>query len=249
MNQDHDQEWKRLGRPSISDRVSPNSTNDAEAVNAGRRSHANGLPARPTGPDPDQVPANTIGAWLFRHRTLLPLPIAVAILVIPSGQTRAIVATILAGATVTAVGEAIRLWGVRQIGTISRTRSERLGPLVETGPFSLVRNPLYLGNIALWAGFALTARLVWLVPLIVVLLAVEYHAIVRWEEGLLEGRLGDAYRDYKARVPRWLPKLQVSRLKSDLKPAFSWRDTLFSERGTLIAIAAGYLLLWLKVHF
>jgi hypothetical protein len=27
---------------------------------------------------------------------------------------------------------------------------------------------------------------------------------------------------------------------------FSWRETLFSERGTLIAIALGYLLLWIK---
>jgi hypothetical protein len=30
---------------------------------------------------------------------------------------------------------------------------------------------------------------------------------------------------------------------------FSWRDTFFSERGTLIAIAAGYALLWIKARF
>jgi hypothetical protein len=30
--------------------------------------------------------------------------------------------------------------------------------------------------------------------------------------------------------------------------AFSWRDTFFSERGTLIAIAAGYILLWIKLR-
>ena len=48
---------------------------------------------------------------------------------------------------------------VHHIGVISRTRSDRLGPLVASGPFALVRNPLYLGNIALWVGFALTARL------------------------------------------------------------------------------------------
>jgi hypothetical protein len=29
---------------------------------------------------------------------------------------------------------------------------------------------------------------------------------------------------------------------------FSWRETLFSERGTLIAIAAGFFLLWLKLR-
>ena len=80
---------------------------------------------------------------------------------------------------------------------ISRTRSDRLGPLVATGPFSLVRNPLYVGNILLWVGFAVSARLLWLAPLVALLLALEYHAIVRWEERLLESRLGDAYRMYE----------------------------------------------------
>ena len=58
-----------------------------------------------------------------------------------------------------ASGELLRLWGVHHIGAISRTRSDRLGPLVDTRPFALVRNPLYLGNIALWVGFAVSARL------------------------------------------------------------------------------------------
>jgi len=33
---------------------------------------------------------------------------------------------------------------------------DRLGPLVDSGPFAIVRNPLYVGNIMLWVGFALT---------------------------------------------------------------------------------------------
>ena len=32
------------------------------------------------------------------------------------------------------------------------------------------------------------------------------------------------------------------------REGFSWRATLFSERGTLFAIAGGYLLLWLKLR-
>lgn len=149
------------------------------------------------------------------------------------------------GAAITAAGELTRLRAVRHIGVVSRTRSDRLGELVSTGPFALVRNPLYLGNVALWTGLAVSARLLWLALAIVLLLAFEYHAIVRWEERLLESRLGESYRSYAARVPRWIPrfgrvKAEVSRLK------FSWRDTLFSERGTLIAIAVGYLLLYVK---
>ena len=168
------------------------------------------------------------------------------------------VALIGAGAILVALGEAIRLWGVRQIGAISRTRSDRLGPLVASGPFALVRNPLYLGNVALWVGFAVSARLLWLAPVFVAILAFEYHAIVRWEERLLEERLGERYHAYTSQVPRWIPttitRARRERREMDFSAGsaastvnvFSWRETFYSERGTLIAIAVGYALLWIK---
>ena len=205
-----------------------------------------------------------LGGWLFRHRTLLPLPFAAAILLLRVGLAPSSTGLLAAGIVVTVLGELLRLWGVHHIGAISRTRTDRLGPLVDSGPFARLRNPLYVGNIALWVGFALTVRLVWLVPGIVTLLGFEYHAIVRWEEHLLEARLGDAYRAYAARVPRWIPTLDhgghsghggeslqdptsVSP-ESSVVTSFSWRETIFSERGTLLAIAAGYLLLWIKAQ-
>jgi protein-S-isoprenylcysteine O-methyltransferase Ste14 len=222
-----------------------------------------------------------LGGWLFRHRTALPLPVAAAILALRVGEAPPSAALVAAGVTLTALGEALRVWGVHHIGAISRTRSDRLGPLVESGPFGLLRNPLYVGNIALWAGFALAARLVWLAPVILVVLGLEYHAIVRWEEGLLESRLGDGYRAYAARVPRWVPTFNrrgrgaTERSKDRSLPIigerrkenllerdscaslpssvvkhepFSWTETLFSERGTLVAVAVGYVLLWLKLR-
>jgi len=186
-----------------------------------------------------------IGGWLFRHRTVIPIPLALAILAIPGSRTQP-AALVSAGSLLVALGEAIRLWGVRHIGAISRTRSERLGPLVASGPFAIVRNPLYVGNVALWAGFAVSARLPWLAPIFVAILAFEYHAIVRWEERLLEERLGERYRAYAAQVPRWLPN--ASRKVSAVSPptVFSWRETFYSERGTLIAIAIGFALVWIK---
>ena len=209
-----------------------------------------------TSPDSTKV-----GDWLFRHRTALPLPIAAAILGLRVGEAAPSLPLIAAGVGITAAGELIRLWGVHHIGAISRTRSDRLGPLIDTGPFALIRNPLYVGNILLWVGFSLVARLVWLAPIVVLLLGAEYHAIVRWEESLLVRRLGDAYRAYTDRVPRWLPTLNRGERKelraqdfsassaTSAVRSFSWKDTLFSERGTFVAMASGYLLLWIKAHF
>jgi protein-S-isoprenylcysteine O-methyltransferase Ste14 len=190
------------------------------------------------------------GAWLFRHRTSLPVPLALALLFLPAAEP-ASSAPVWLGVGFVGGGEALRLWAVRHIGVISRTRSDRLGPLVETGPFALVRNPLYIGNLALWVGFTLSARLVALVPVVVAVLGFEYHAIVRWEESLLESRRGDEYRAYARRVPRWVPRVgswQSLRDRPTRNP-YRWRETLFSERGTLIAIFAGYLLLSIKARF
>jgi hypothetical protein len=94
-----------------------------------------------------------------------------------------------------------------------------------------------------------------LAPVILVLLGLEYHAIVRWEERLLEVRVGETYREYASRVPRWIPTFNDGARgpghthRARPEGIFSWRQTLFSERGTFVAIAAGYLLLWLKARF
>jgi len=209
-----------------------------------------------------------LGGWLFRHRTMIPVPFFLALLFVRAGELPASWRLTATGVVVVILGEAIRLWGVHHIGAISRTRTDRLGPLVDEGPFALVRNPLYLGNIALWVGFALIARLVWMAPLLALVLGLEYHAIVRWEERLLTSRLGAAYRDYMTRVPRWIPTFphrehgghggehvqdspSASSVSSVVK-RYSWRETIFSERGTLIAIVVGYGLLLIKLftfHF
>ena len=196
-----------------------------------------------------------IGAWLFRHRTAIPVPFALALLLLRVGEAPFSWTLVAAGVVLTMAGEWLRLAAVMHIGVISRTRSERLGPLVTTGPFGFVRNPLYIGNALIWVGFALTSRLVWAAPLVGVLLIAEYHEIVRWEERLLESRFGDAYRDYAASVPRWIPRAAQLRTRVEPNPDpraishFPWRETLFSERGTLIAIGVGYALLWTKARF
>ena len=184
-----------------------------------------------------------VGGWLFRHRTVIPLPIALALVILAPASSSVVLLWL--GLLTVVFGEFLRLTAVRHIGTISRTRTDRLGPLVASGPFRWVRNPLYIGNAVLWIGLALVAQLPWLVAPIAFLLALEYHSIVRWEEQLLAERLGQPYRDYMRTVPRWIPR-PPQPSGNPAPPVFSWRETLFSERGTLIAIVAGFVLLWAK---
>ena len=196
-----------------------------------------------------------VGGWLFKRRTWLPLQLAVALLFVRWGEAPASLVFPVIGGSLVVLGELMRLWAVRHIGVISRTRAARLGPVVSSGPFRLVRNPIYLGNMTLWMGFALCARLPWMVPVVAVLLGLQYHAIVQWEEGLLEAQRGPEYTAYAARVPRWIPRWTrmerggsaAARTEQQSPPGrFSWGETFFSERGTLLAIATGCVLMWLK---
>jgi hypothetical protein len=79
-------------------------------------------------------------------------------------------------------------------------------------------------------------------------LGCEYHAIVRWEERRLESQMGERYRAYAARVSRWLPRFDRQSSGRLSAVPFSWRDTFFSERGTLLAIGVGLVLLWAKLR-
>ena len=95
----------------------------------------------------------------------------------------------------------------------------------------------------------MSARLVWLVPIFIVVLGLEYHAIVRWEESLLESRRGDEYRAYAARCRAGFPAVgrrsADASVESPSRSVFLARDVLQRARHA-IAIAVGYLLLWIK---
>ena len=134
------------------------------------------------------------------------------------------------GLAIMTVGEGIRLAAVGHIGLASRTRGDGVGPLVESGPYARMRNPLYAGNVLLFAGLGIV---LWPTALFAVpLIALHYSWIVRWEKRNLAERLGRPYRDYVARVPRWWPTGAPHPGRWDVRRA------LRSERSTLFALAA-----------
>ena len=76
--------------------------------------------------------------------------------------------------------------------------------LVTDGPFRFSRNPMYLGFLLTYLGLALGLN-----SPVALLLALPCMVVMTWgvvlrEERYLEGKFGQPYRDYKARVRRWL---------------------------------------------
>ena len=74
------------------------------------------------------------------------------------------------------------------------------------GPYKFVRNPMYIGGLAMLAGFGLFQRSL-AILLFAVAMCVLFHLFVLFvEEPGLERRFGESYLTYKRSVNRWMPK-------------------------------------------
>jgi protein-S-isoprenylcysteine O-methyltransferase Ste14 len=172
---------------------------------------------------------------LFRNRGWLPVPFFLVPLLAPStvGDDRRVAAWVV-GALLVAAGEAVRLAGVAAAGTVTRRRSRAVQRLVTYGIFAWTRNPLYVGNFLAWMGVVVASGVLWFLPVAVILFAVEYSLIVRYEEGVLESIFGAEYLAYKARTPRW-----IARPPADRGPGpHDWGEAWRSEISTLLQYLA-----------
>ncbi len=175
-----------------------------------------------------------LGAWAFSQRSWTPVPLALILVLVRWQWVREPWLLVL-GFLIVLSGLGIRYWAVSYIGTISRTRAARFGPLMSSGPFALVRNPLYVGNFLIWIGFVVSSGLIWMLPVAWGLFALQYSAIVRFEETALVRHFGVSYETYLREVPRWTLDLSRFGVALSTRGPHGWREVCFSERGTLIA--------------
>jgi protein-S-isoprenylcysteine O-methyltransferase Ste14 len=76
--------------------------------------------------------------------------------------------------------------------------------IVDTGPYRLTRNPIYLGMMVGLIGLAIALDNLWLLLALVPFALVIRYGVVAREEAYLGRKFGDIYRGYRARVRRWL---------------------------------------------
>jgi protein-S-isoprenylcysteine O-methyltransferase Ste14 len=161
--------------------------------------------------------APKLGGFFFRWRSYLPLiliPLVVAAIARFQHHFESHDDDLLweVGCTLVAgLGLAIRVYtvGVAAPGTSGRgTRRPKAASLNTTGPYSVVRHPLYFGNGLIAIGLALFPH-TWLVPVVVApLIAGYYGCIARWEEQYLRAQFGQAFDTWARRVPAIVPALR-----------------------------------------
>lgn len=179
--------------------------------------------------------ANDFRALVFKVRGVTPVPFILAALY--RANFRLGLAAVGFGLAV--LGELLRIWAVGHAGGATRTRRVGAPELVQSGPYALVRNPLYLANLAIYTGFAVASGAYFpgLPVAVLVFFSLQYALIVSLEEAALVRLFGDPYRDYCHQVPRWVPRLKA--LSGGRSP-LPLREVLRHERSTL----AGHFAVW-----
>ena len=141
-----------------------------------------------------------------------------------------------------AAGEVIRCLTVGFVpdGTSGRNVQGQLATRLNTsGAYSMLRNPLYLGNSLMYVGIVLLTQSPGLGLVMALVLLPYYERIIATEESFLTEKFGADYVAFTQRSPAFIPNFRGWQ-SPDL--AFSWRMVIRRELTSIYgAVLAVYL--------
>lgn len=133
-------------------------------------------------------------------------------------------------------GFAVRVYTVGHTpgGTSGRNTKLQVADTINTtGIYSVVRHPLYLGNVLMYFGIALLTCNVGFVVASVLLFFLYYERIMYAEESFLRRKFGEAFSSWASATPAIFPCLSMFR-PSHLP--FSWKKVMKKEKNGLAAL-------------
>lgn len=137
--------------------------------------------------------------------------------------------SLMAGAGIALIGQVLRVWAA---GHIEKGRE-----VTRSGPYRLMRHPLYVGSSILGLGFAVAAASVWAAWLVLAYFLVTYVAAVRTEEATLDARFSGEYTAYREGRAEEVPR------RFSAQRAF----TVNREYRSVAGLVGVFALLWLRV--
>ncbi len=155
-------------------------------------------------------------------------------------------AVFAAGSLISFAAAMIRTWGTSYLrADVMRDARVRTERLLADGPYRRVRNPLYIGNILLAVGVGFMASRIGFLILVFGMTVFVFRLISR-EEAELARDQGEAYKRYRAAVPRILPSLAPRAPSAGNIP--HWGQALRVEAAYwLFAVAIGAFAATLKL--
>ena len=180
----------------------------------------------------------------FKFRGYTPIPAALTIIY----NSQPILPFNVLGILLIIIGEIIRINAVRYAGGATRTRNVGASFLCTSGPYSYTRNPLYWGNIIIYAGVAFLGGGKWmwhLVTIIIIFFTVQYYLIISLEEETLKLKFEKEYESYIENVPKLVPKITPWNSGNKMEPQNLYK-TLKTEKRTFQNILLIFILTLFK---
>jgi protein-S-isoprenylcysteine O-methyltransferase Ste14 len=191
------------------------------------------------------------GNWLFRWRSYLPL-LVIPLFIIALRQAKVLEYILGDRATdywetlsicISFLGLGFRCFTVGYVprGTSGRnTKSQLAESLNTTGTYSIVRNPLYLGNFIIVFGITLFIQVWWFALMVWVGFLLYYERIIFSEEEFLRKKFGTLFIDWAEKTPMFFPNL-----KNWENPdvSFSLKTVIRREFSTFFSIIAVFFFL------
>lgn len=118
--------------------------------------------------------------------------------------------------------------------------------LVDIGPYSMCRNPLYFFSFVGAFGFGAQIGSLTVALIATLLVVIVFFATVKKEEAFLKGALGEPYLEYLARTPRFIPNPALWRTVETLEVrprlvTMTFVDGLLFLLGVPLALCAAWL--------
>jgi protein-S-isoprenylcysteine O-methyltransferase Ste14 len=152
------------------------------------------------------------GLRRFMVRMRAPIVVVVLLLLMPFVQAQ----WLAAGFAVSMLGEAIQIWCFASL--------DKNATLTVRGPYTMVRNPMYLGRFFILLGFLMLLGNGWLILAYTLFYWGYMQARVQREEAHLRPIFGASYEEYCAQVRRFVPGWPLAR-----RPVAFWDWRLFSQ--------------------
>jgi len=187
-----------------------------------------------------------LGNFLFKHRSFTPVPFIVLVFVIfkPINMGGQNIIINVGGLLLSLLGEMIRVISVGYAyeGTSGRESYLRAENLNITGIYSIVRNPLYIGNFFMFTGLVAVFSNIYALLVFGVFLVLQYYFVILSEENFLIETYGKDYEAYCTRVRRIIPTFKD--YKKNQNP-FNLRKVIFKENDSVFNMLVMYVLVLL----
>jgi protein-S-isoprenylcysteine O-methyltransferase Ste14 len=138
--------------------------------------------------------------------------------------------------------------GTTPKGTSGRNTQNQVAEcLNETGIYSMLRHPLYLGNYLMWIGIVMFTFNIYFFFIVSLAFWLYYERIMFAEERFLERKFGEAYLSWSQKVPAFIPRFNKF-IKSSV--GFSVKSVLRREYSGILATVAGFTFIdLLRIYF